>query len=223
MKVLVVEDEHRIAHYIKKGLEQNTIIVDAVYDGEAGFDMASSEKYDVIVLDIMLPKMDGVMVCKNLRKDGVQTPILLLTAKGLTDDKVTGLDAGADDYLVKPFAFSELLARLKALSRRPERMLSSVLTVDDLTVNTTNYEVRRGKKRISLSKKEFALLEFLVRHKGKVLNRDQILEQVWSYESDVLPNTVQVYMGYLRNKIDKPFPKSRQLIHTVRGFGYKLE
>lgn len=223
MKVLIVEDEKRIARYIKKGLEQKSIVVDLAHDGEAGFDMASGEKYDVIVLDIMLPKMDGVTVCKNLRKENILTPILLLTAKGLTSDKVDGLESGADDYLVKPFAFSELHARIKALSRRPQQSLSTILSVHDLSLNTTTYEVKRGKKSISLSKKEFALLEFLIRNKGLVLNKDQILEQVWNYESDVLPNTAQVYMGYLRNKIDKPFPKKKALIHTVRGFGYKLD
>jgi len=222
MRILVVEDEHKIANSIKKGLEQETYAVDIAYDGEKGFDLASSEDYDVIILDLMLPTMDGLTICKNLRKENNHSPILILTAKGEIDDRVMGLNSGADDYLAKPFAFSELLARIKALTRRPKRSLDTKLKVSDLTLNSLTYEVKRGNKNIKLSKTEYALLEYLIRYKGKVLTKDQIINHVWDYDADVLPNTVEVYIGYLRNKIDKPFPKLKPLIHTVRGFGYKI-
>jgi DNA-binding response OmpR family regulator len=224
MRILVVEDEHKIANSIKKGLEQESFAVDVAHDGSDGFDMASTEDYDVIVLDLMLPSMDGLTVCKKLRKEeNVHAPVLILTAKGEVDDKVNGLNAGADDYLAKPFAFSELLARIKALSRRPKQTLDSILKVDNLTLNTLEYEVKRGSKSIDLSKTEYALLEYLMRFKDKTLTKDQIINHVWDYDADVLPNTVEVYIGYLRNKIDKPFPKSKSLIKTVRGFGYRIE
>lgn len=223
MRILVVEDEHRIANSIKKGLEQESYAVDLAYDGEYGFDLAATEDYDVIILDLMLPKMAGVTLCRKLRKEeNVHTPILMLTAKGELDDKVKGLNAGADDYLVKPFAFAELLARIRALTRRPKSSLDTVLEVDDLMLNTLTFEVKRAGKQINLSKKEFALLEYLMRYKGKVLTKDQIINHVWDYDADVLPNTVEVYIGYLRNKIDRPFKNKPALIHTVRGFGYKI-
>ena len=223
MRILVVEDEHKIASSIKKGLEQESYAVDVAYDGESGFDLASTEDYDVIVLDLMLPKMDGVTLCQKLRtEENIHTPILILTAKGQLDDKVEGLNAGADDYLVKPFAFEELLARLRALTRRPKNTLETVLGVEDLTLNTLTFEIERAGKQINLSKKEFALLEYLLRHKGKVLTKEQIINHVWDYEADILPNTVEVYIGYLRDKIDKPFKNKPALIHTARGFGYKI-
>ena len=222
MKLLVVEDEHRIASYIKKGLELKSNVVDVAHDGQEGYDLASSEGYDVIILDRMLPRMDGVSICKNLRSEGIHTPILMLTAKVEVAERVEGLDAGADDYLPKPFAFAELLSRVRALARRPKQVEQTVLVVGDLKLNTINYEVVRAGIKIDLSKKEFALLEFLLRHKGKIMSAEQIIEQVWSYDSDVLPNTAQVYIGYLRNKIDKAFPKTKRLIQTVRGFGYKI-
>lgn len=222
MRVLVIEDEHKIANSIKKGLEQEAYAVDAAYDGESGFDLALNEEYDVIILDLMLPKMDGIEVCKQLRENQVHTPILILTAKGQLNDKVEGLNAGADDYLVKPFAFAELLARVKALTRRPRNSIGSVLTVEDLSMNTLTFEVKRADKPIRLSKKEFALLEYLLRNQGRILTKDQIINHVWEYDADVLPNTVEVYIGYLRNKIDKPFKDLPPLIHTVRGFGYRI-
>lgn len=223
MRVLVIEDEHKIANSIKKGLEQESWAVDVAYDGEAGFDLAATEDYDVIILDLMLPKMDGFKLCRKLRKEEhIHTPILMLTAKGELDDKVNGLNAGADDYLVKPFAFAELLARIKALTRRPKDTLGVVLTVKDLSLNTLTYKVKRAGKEIRLSKKEYALLEYLLRHKGQVLTKDQIINHVWNYDTDVLPNTVEVYIGYLRNKVDKPFKNRPPLIQTVRGFGYKI-
>lgn len=222
MRILVVEDEHKIANSIKKGLEQESYAVDVAYDGESGFDLATTEDYDAIVLDLMLPKMDGLQICKKLREEQVHTPILMLTAKGQLDDKVEGLNAGADDYLVKPFAFVELLARVKALTRRQKKTLNTIMKVDDLTLNTLAFEVRRAGKEIKLSKKEFALLEHLMRHQGEILSKNQIINHVWNYDADILPNTVEVYMGYLRNKIDRPFKNKPALIHTIRGFGYKI-
>ncbi len=169
----------------------------------------------------MLPKKDGVELCRDLRAEQIHTPIIMLTAKGQLEDKVNGLNAGADDYLVKPFAFAELLARVRALTRRPKESVSTVLNVADLTLNSLNYEVKRAGKIIQLSKKEYALLEYLIRHKDQILTKDQIINHVWDYDADVIPNTVEVYIGYLRNKIDKPFEK-KPLIQTIRGFGYKI-
>jgi len=222
MRILVVEDEHKIANSIKKGLEQESYAVDVAYDGDDGFDLASTEDYDLIILDLLLPGMDGVTVCKKLREEKIHTPILMLTAKGQTADKIEGLDAGADDYLTKPFAFEELLARVRALARRPHKSVGTILTVEDLSLDTVSYEVKRAGSQIQLSNKEFALLEYLLRHPNQILTKDQIIGHVWDYDADILPNTVEVYIGYLRNKTDKPFPKSPALIHTVRGFGYKL-
>ncbi len=223
MRILIIEDEHKIANSIKKGLEQESWAVDVVFDGEQGFDLAASEDYDVIVLDLMLPKMNGVELCQKLRKEeNIHTPILMLTAKGQLNDKVNGLNAGADDYLIKPFAFVELLARIKALSRRPKQVLDTILTCKDLTLNSLTFEVKRANKSINLSKKEFSLLEHLLRYKGKVLSKNQIINHVWDYDADVLPNTVEVYIGYLRNKIDKPFKNKPSLIQTLRGFGYRI-
>jgi len=222
MRILVIEDEHKIANSIKKGLEQETWAVDVAYDGINGYDLAAGEKYDVIVLDLMLPGMDGMKICKKLREEKNHTPILVLTAKGQLDDKVEGLNSGADDYLVKPFAFAELIARIRALSRRPIDSLNPVLKVEDLELNNNKYLVSRSGKNISLSRKEFALLEFLMRHPNNIISKDQIINSVWNYESDILPNTVEVYIGYLRNKIDRTFPNKPHLIHTIRGFGYKI-
>ena len=222
MRILVVEDSHKIAGSIKKGLEQESYAVDLAYDGQEGLNLASTEEYDVIILDIMLPKMDGIEVCKSLREQRIHTPILMLTAKGLTSDKVAGLDAGADDYLTKPFAFEELLARVRALARRPKETIHSVLSCEDLSLNTITHQVQRAKRLLSLSAKEYALLEYLLRHPNQTLSKDQIIAHVWDYDADILPNTVEVYIGYLRNKIDKPFPTKPPLIQTVRGFGYRV-
>ncbi len=222
MKILLVEDELRISQSIKKGLEQEKFLVETAFDGEAAFDLASSNEYEVIILDLMLPKMDGVSVCRKLREDIVHTPILVLTAKGELEDKVSVLDCGADDYLVKPFAFAELLARVRALTRRPKLQESAILKIDDLQLDTRNFEVKRSGKSIDLSRKEFTFLEYLIRHKNRILSKEQIIENVWDYEADVLFNTVEVYIGYLRNKIDKPFKDKKPLIHTVRGFGYRI-
>jgi len=223
MRILVVEDEHRIANSIKKGLEQENYAVDVSYDGNDGYDLASTEEYDVIILDLMLPGMNGITICRELRKNKIQTPILILTAKGQIQDKVKGLDNGADDYLTKPFSFEELLARIRALTRRPNTVLGETLTVADLSFNPKSFEVKRSGKLIKLSNKEFSLLEYLMRNKGRILTKDQIIGHVWNYDADILPNTVEVYIRNLRNKIDLPFKNKEPLIITVRGFGYKIE
>ena len=220
MRILVVEDEHRIANTIKKGLEQEKYAVDVSYDGEEGYDLASSENYDLLILDLMLPKMDGMEICKQIRQSNNNVSILILTAKSQLEDKVDGLNSGADDYLTKPFAFEELLARIRALTRRPKNILDTSLKVEDLILNTVSYEIKRAEKLIKLSSKEYTLLEVLMRHPNQILTKEQIINQVWDYEADVLPNTVEVYIRNLRNKIDKPF--STSLIHTIRGFGYKI-
>lgn len=220
MKILVVEDEHRIANTLKKGLELERYIVDVAYTGDEGYDMATSEDYDILILDRMLPGMDGMIMCQKLREQNDHVPILMLTAKSQTEDKIDGLDVGADDYMTKPFSFEELLARIRALSRRPKQVVESILTVDDLSLDPKLYTVTRGGKEITLSSKEFSLLEYLMRHPNTILTKQQIIRNGWDYDADVLPNTVEVYIRNLRQKIDKPF--KTQLIHTVRGFGYKI-
>ncbi|MBU4017295.1 response regulator transcription factor [Patescibacteria group bacterium] len=222
MRILVVEDEHKIANSIKKGLEQESYAVDVAFDGQEGFDLAVSEEYDLIVLDLLLPKMDGIEICSKLREKQINIPIIILTAKGQISDKVGGLDAGGDDYLTKPFAFEELLARIRALTRRPKKNIGTKLSIEGLVLDTITYQVRRDGKLIQLTAREYALLEYLLRHANKVLKKEQIINHIWNYDADVLPNTVEVYIGYLRNKIDKPFPNKPQLIQTVRGFGYKI-
>jgi len=220
MKILVVEDEHLIANALKKGLEQEHYIVDLAFDGQYGFDLASSGDYDLILLDIMLPKMDGLEVCRKLRDLQIHVPVLMLTARSQVEDKINGFKSGADDYLTKPFAFEELLARIRALIRRPQKTITEIIKVGDLSLNLSNYEVTRQNKKISLSSKEYSLLECLMRHADKILTKDQLIQHVWSYESDILPNTVEVYIRNLRQKIDKNF--DQKLIKTIRGFGYKI-
>ena len=223
MKLLVVEDEHKIANAIKQGLEQESYAVDVAYDGDQGLANALNDEYDMIILDRMLPgNVDGIQICKQLRAKNIHTPILLLTAKDRISDRVTGLDSGADDYLVKPFAFEELLARVRALLRRPSGNGNPVLSVGDLELDPASFAVSRKNKTINLSKREFALLEYLMRNSGRILSKDNIINHVWDFDADVLPNTVEVYMGYLRTKIDKPFKDRPDLIHTVRGFGYRI-
>lgn len=222
MKVLVIEDEHKIAQSIKRGLESENFIVDIAFDGTTGLDLAVAEEYDVIILDRLLPGVDGITIAKNLRKNSNHTPILMLTAKGQIEDRVEGLNSGADDYLSKPFAFSELVARIRALIRRPKEFKNPILTIGDLTLHTQTYEVKRSGISINLTSKEYSLLEYLMRNKEKIITKDQIINHVWSYDDDVLPNTVEVWILHLRKKIDKAFPHNKPLIHTVRGFGYKL-
>jgi DNA-binding response OmpR family regulator len=220
MRILIIEDEHKIANSIKKGLEQENYTIDVAYSGTEGYTLATSDSYALIILDRMLPEMDGIEICRRLRANKNHTPVLMLTARGLTTDKIEGLDIGADDYMTKPFAFNELLARIRALTRRPRKTASQILHVADLSLNTRTFEVKRGERRVSLSSKEYALLEFLMRHAYHVLTKDQIINHVWSYDADVLPNSVEVYIKHLRDKIDKPF--ATPLIYTVRGFGYKI-
>jgi len=222
VRILLIEDEHKIAASIKKGLEQESFAVDVAYDGLNGYDLASAEKFDLIILDLMLPDMDGTTLCQRLRSEGNHVPILMLTAKSQLEDKVANLNIGADDYLTKPFAFSELVARIRALLRRPESLLPQTLSVADLTLDTAAFEAKRQGRTIPLSRREYSLLEYLLRHAGKILTKDQIIQSVWNYESDILPNTVEVYIKNLRAKVDQPFRSAPPLIHTVRGFGYKL-
>lgn len=222
MRILVVEDEPMIANAIKRGLEQESFAVDIALDGEVGYDLLSTEEYDVAVVDRMLPKLDGAQLCTKLRTEHIATPVLMLTARAELEDKVSGLNAGADDYLTKPFAFEELVARIKALARRPQQALGTRLTYDDIVLDTTALTVQRAGQPIELSKKEFALLEYLLRNKQRTVSKDQIIAHVWNFDADVLPNTVEVYIGYLRTKLDKPFKKKTPTIQTVRGFGYKL-
>ena len=222
MRVLVIEDEHKIARALKKALEQETYAVDVAYDGDEGHAMATTEPYDVAIIDRMLPgDYDGIAIIKAMREAKIHTPVLLLTALGSVNDRTTGLDSGADDYLVKPFALEELLARVRALLRRPAEQHATILTAGDLSLNTVTFEVKRGDTNIQLTGKEFALLEFLMRNQNRPLPKDVIISHVWDYDADILPNTVEVYIKYIRNKIDQPFDKP--LIHTIRGFGYKLQ
>jgi len=223
MRILIIEDDHKIANAVKKGLEQESFAVDASFNGQDGLGLAMTEEYDLVIIDRMLPCVDGIKICQALREKKNNVPILFLTAKDKISDRVEGLDAGADDYLVKPFAFEELLARVRALLRRPQNQLENKLTVADLTLDTSRFEIKRGEKNINLSTKEFALLEYLMRNSGRILTKDNIISHVWDYDADVLPNTVEVYIGYLRNKIDRSFKNKPELIKTVRGFGYKIE
>ena len=222
MRILIIEDEHKIARALKKALEQETFAVDVAYDGDEGHAMALDEPYDIAIIDRMLPgEYDGLAIVKAMRDAKVHTPVLFLSALGSVSERTAGLDAGADDYLVKPFALEELLARVRALLRRPTEQQSAVLTLGDLSLDTVTYSVKRASKLIQLTSKEFALLEYMLRNPGRPLSKEVIISHVWDYDADILPNTVEVYIKYLRNKIDTPFKKP--LIHTVRGFGYKLE
>lgn len=222
MKVLLVEDDHRISSVVRRGLEQEGFIVDVAFNGETGLDMALEDGFDILILDLMLPLLDGLEVCKRLRAKGNQTPILMLTAKSEVSDKVVGLTVGADDYLAKPFSFAELLARIKALRRRSRKLQADILKFDDLKLNRNTFEVTRAGKQVELSKKEFLLLEYLLLNSNKTVTKEQIINKVWEFDTDILPNTVEVYIGYLRNKLEKPFKKSKPLIKTIRGFGYKI-
>ncbi|KKR18291.1 MAG: Two component transcriptional regulator, winged helix family [candidate division CPR2 bacterium GW2011_GWC1_41_48] len=222
MRILVVEDDIKIANALKKGLEQESWAVDLEFEGDDGLGAALTIDYDLMILDRMLPgSVDGMSICETLREKGVKTPILMLTAKDKIEDRVFGLNCGADDYLVKPFAFEELVARIKALLRRPENNVGTVLKIGDLSLNAINHKVERSGKEIILSPTEFSLLEYLMLNEGQILTKESIIGHVWDFDADVLPNTVEVYIGYLRNKIDKPFKKPT-LINTVRGFGYKI-
>ena len=220
MRILLVEDEKRLSHYIKKGLVEEGFAVDQAYDGEEGLYFAKEETYDIIILDVMLPKLSGVEVCKRFRGFKKTTPILMLTARSETEDKILGLESGADDYLTKPFVFAELKARINALLRRSYRQVSNILTIRDLEIDPTKHSVKRDKKDIKLTPKEFAILELLMRRKYEVVTRTQVIEHVWDYNYDSLSNVVDVFIGTLRKKIDRGH--KTKLIHTLHGVGYMI-
>jgi len=221
MRILVVEDEVKIAQFIKRGLKEEGYAVDIAADGEEGHFMLSSNEYDVIILDLMLPKIDGLTLCRELRKSGNSTPIIMLTAKDTVKDKVKGLDSGADDYLPKPFAFEELLARVRVVLRKKDGRVQTQLKVDDLSLDLLTHKVTRGDREIDLTVKEYALLEYLMRNAGNIVTRTMISEHVWDINFDTFTNVIDVYINYLRNKVDSGF--ENKMIHTVRGKGYLLK
>jgi heavy metal response regulator len=221
MRLLVVEDEKKVASFIKKGLEEEGYVVDLAEDGESGLRLALDQLHDLIILDLRLPKKSGLLVLQELRAEKVTTPILLLTVRAAIEDKVLGLDAGADDYLTKPFAFRELLARVRALLRRRADVQETVLRVADLILDPVRRLVSRGDDRMELTAKEFTLLEYFMRNAGRVLTRTMITERVWGYDFDPMTNVIDVYVNYLRKKIDAG--REPKLIHTVRGVGYVLK
>lgn len=221
MQVLIIEDERRLVRLMRRVLEDERYVVDVAFDGENGIEKAGFGAYDLIILDIMLPQCDGIEVCRWLRTQHIATPILMLTARDQLEDKVAGLDAGADDYLTKPFDFEELLARLRALARRtPATLQEPMLHISDLTMDLTRHEVQRDGQSILLTTREFALLEYLMRHPGQALSRAQITNHVWPYDNDAVSNIVDIYIHYLREKVDRGF--ASQLIHTIRGIGYSI-
>ncbi|ULA65742.1 MAG: Transcriptional regulatory protein CusR [Nitrospira sp.] len=221
MRVLVVEDETKVGSFIKRALEEESYAVDLCEDGSKGLEMVLATNYDLIVVDLMLPSMSGMDILKAARRERVQTPVMILTAQSQVDQRVKGLDAGADDYLTKPFAIDELLARVRALLRRGATESPGILQIDDLVLNPATREVARGGTRIELTLKEYALLEYLMRHTGRVLTRPMISEHVWNQDFDTFTNVIDVYVNYLRNKIDRG--RSKKLIHTIRGSGYMLK
>lgn len=220
MRILLIEDEKRLSKIIKKGLEEQRFAVDCAFDGEEGLYFAKEETYDLIILDVMLPLIDGVSICQKLRQKKITTPILMLTAKSKLDDKIAGLNSGADDYLTKPFEFAELKARIQALIRRSYRQTTSIIKIDDLEIDPIKHKVKRSGKKIKLTPKEFAILEFLGRRANEVVTRTQITEHTWDYNFDSLSNIIDVFIATLRKKIDKDY--KTKLIHTIRGIGYKI-
>jgi heavy metal response regulator len=221
LRILIVEDEKKVANFVRKGLQEEGYVVDVAFDGEEGLALATETAYDIVILDIYLPKLDGLEALKRLRERRIRTPVLLLTVRATIEDKVLGLDSGADDYLTKPFAFQELLARVRALLRRHADANTSTLVVEDLTLDPVRRLVTRGDRRIDLSMKEFALLEYFMRNVGRVLTRTMIIEHVWNYDFDSGTNVVDVYINYLRRKVDTG--RARKLIHTIRGSGYVMK
>ena len=221
MRILIVEDEKKVAAFIKKGLEEETYAVDIAMDGEEGLHLGEQNQYDLIILDLMLPKINGLEILSILRSKKIETPILLLTAKDSVDDKVEGLNQGADDYLTKPFAFSELLSRIRVLLRRGKAETKTTLEIADLTLNLVSHKVNRGNEEIELTGKEYSLLEYFMRNQEKVLTRTMIAEHVWDYNFDTFTNVIDVYVNHLRKKIDKNF--STKLLHTLRGVGYVMK
>jgi DNA-binding response OmpR family regulator len=220
MRLLIIEDEKSLADILKKGLEEEGYAVDVAYDGEEGLFMALNEASDLMILDIMLPLIDGITVLKNIRREGILTPVLMLTAKDTVRDKITGLDNGADDYLTKPFSFDELLARVRALLRRNSQAGTSVMEIEDLVIDMVSHEVRRGAEPVVLTAKEYALLEYMAIHKNQVLSRTSLTEHLYDQDFDLDSNVIDVFINRIRNKIDKGFDK--KLIHTLRGAGYLL-
>jgi two-component system OmpR family response regulator len=220
VRILIVEDEVKLAALLRRGLAEEAHAADVARSGEDALWMAQATEYDAIVLDLMLPGVDGIEVCRRLRVDGVWSPVLMLTARDAVEDRVGGLDAGADDYLTKPFAFTELLARLRALARRGASERPAELEVGDLRLDPATRRVWRGDAEIDLSPKEFALLETFMRRPGRVLSRFELLEHVWDYEYENRSNVIDVYVRYLREKVDRPFDRSS--LETVRGVGYRL-
>jgi DNA-binding response OmpR family regulator len=220
MRILVVEDDPGVAHVVKRALEHDQHVVDLAGDGDEGLLAAQSGEFDAIVLDILLPKVNGVEVCRRLRAEGVHTPVLMLTARAAVEQRVQGLDAGADDYLTKPFAVAELQARVRALGRRPRDAADEVLSAGDLTMNVQRHEVHRNDTLIELTPKEYALLEYFLRNRGYILTREQILDHVWGYDFTPATNIVDIYVHYLRNKIDRG--RERKLVKTARGVGYGI-
>ena len=222
MRILIVEDERKIARALGRALKNEKYAVDISYDGTDAYAMAGMIDYDLLILDRMIPgDYDGLSLTKKLREEGKNVPILLLTALGATQDKTEGLDGGADDYLTKPFALDELLARVRALLRRPQTSVETVLRVADLSLDLNTHEVLRNNQKIELTNKEFSLLEYLIRNAGRPVSKEQIIAHVWDYDADILPNNIEVYISYLREKVDKPFKD--KLIKTVRGLGYKID
>ncbi len=222
MRILIVEDERKIARALGRALKNEKYAVDISHDGTDAYAMAGVIDYDLLILDRMIPgDYDGLSLTKKLREEGKKVPILLLTALGEIQDKTEGLDSGADDYLTKPFALDELLARVRALLRRPQTQAETILKIADLSLDLNTHEVFRNNQKIELTNKEFSLLEYLVRNAGRPVSKEQIIDHVWNYDSDILPNNIEVYISYLREKVDKPFEK--KLIKTVRGIGYKID
>lgn len=220
MRILIVEDNQRLAAYIKKALEQKSYTVDCVYDGETGEKRATFGEYDLVILDIMLPKKDGIAVCKDLRKENINIPIIMLTAKSELDDKVKGLDSGADDYLVKPFELKELIARVRALLRRPKEKTEEILTAQDIAIDDAKHIATQNNKILSLTLKEYSVLEYLIRNKNRVVMRDQILDHCWDFAFDSFSNIVDVYVKQLRKKLDD---KNGKYIKTIRSVGYQFQ
>jgi DNA-binding response OmpR family regulator len=221
MKILLIEDEKKIASFIKRGLKENNYTVDVAYDGEKGFYLADINTYDLIILDVMLPDKDGISVCRDLRKLKIDTPVLMLTARNEVKDKVSGLDSGADDYLTKPFVFDELLARVRALSRRKRSEKTTTLKVGDLVLDQLTRKVTRAGKEIILTSREYSLLEYLMLNAGQVVTRTMISEHVWEDDFDTFTNVINVYVNYLRNKINDGYDK--KLISSIRGVGYTIK
>jgi DNA-binding response OmpR family regulator len=221
MKILVVEDEKKVASFLKKGLEQEYYTVDVAHDGRAGLDLSLTEEYDLIILDIMLPLLDGITLLREIRNAKLIVPVLMLTAKDSTEDKVDGLDSGADDYLAKPFALEELLARVRALLRRKEKVKNLILSAEDLTLDTQTHKVKRSDVEIDLTPKEYSILEYLMRNKNHVVSRMKLTEHVYEYQFDPDTNVIDVYINKLRNKIDKG--SNQRILHTIRGIGYMIK